>query len=57
MGEQLYTLRKYSDYENLMDIVVFKFKNELPYVDNNERCKLILLSKGNLVIERQSDGA
>ena len=51
MGEQLYTLRKYCGYEILMDLVVFKFKNELPYVDNNEHCKLILLSKGNLVIE------
>lgn len=55
MGEQLYTLRKYCDCENLLDLAVFKFKNELPYVDNNERCKLVLLSKGNLVIELNGD--
>ena len=55
MGEKLYTLRKYCGYEILLDLAVFKFKNELPYVDNNERCKLILLSKGNLVIELNGD--
>ena len=55
MGEQLYTLRKYCGYEILLDLAVFKFKNELPYVDNNERCKLVLLSKGNLVIELNGD--
>ena len=55
MGEQLYTLRKYCGYEILLDLAVFKFKSELPYVDNNERCKLILLSKGNLVIELNGD--
>ncbi len=51
MGDQLYTLRKYCDYERLLDLVVFKAKNELPHIDNNERCKLVLLSKGNLSID------
>lgn len=44
-------MRKYCDYERLLDLVVFKAKNELPHVDNNERCKLVLLSKGSLSID------
>ena len=51
MDEKLYTSKVYGDYERIVDLVVFKGRNELPHVDNAERCKLVLLCKGALSFE------
>ena len=51
MEEKLYTLKRYCDYERLLDLVVLRTKNELPYVDDKDHCKLVLLSKGGLTFD------
>ncbi|MBR5357930.1 MAG: helix-turn-helix transcriptional regulator [Clostridiales bacterium] len=51
MEECLYTSKRYGDYERILPFVVFRGKNDLPHVDNDEMCKLVVLSKGRLVFD------
>lgn len=45
---KLYTERKENDYERIVDIFIDKSENDLPYINDDSTCKLIILKKGNI---------
>ena len=46
MENELFTAKKHMDFEVIMDLAVINARNDLPHIGNDERCKLIVLSKG-----------
>lgn len=48
MKQELCTRRNQNDYERIVDIFILKSKNDLPYINNDVTCKLLILKKGTL---------
>ena len=52
---KLYTEREHGDYERRVDIYVGNSQNELPYINDNTTCKLLIVTSGNLIIEVEQE--
>lgn len=55
MSEKLYTSRMIEDFERVVYLHIIKSNNELPYINDEDTCKMILVCKGNLKMEVRND--
>lgn len=51
MSEKLYTSRMIEDFERVVYLHIVKSNNELPYINDEDTCKMVLVSKGTLKLE------
>lgn len=48
---RLYTERKENDYERIVDIYVDKANDEIPFLDDRDTCKLIIIRSGSITLQ------
>lgn len=47
----LFTKRKHNDYQRIVDLFAIKSEGDLPYINDDTTCKMVLLKKGTIQIK------